>query len=418
MSKKRNKNSKRNNKRNSGQASQLPYAARIIQAWELREAAERAVDAIECDDLSNLSPEAKRLDDIYVERAVKFDELIIRAWNSGNFQRTIAAVKDINWQSMNAGRTTPNSLIKMMDDTSNAHHNRWLEGEDDLKNKAPVRSVVFGIPVSGTLDGALELSQSELTGFLRKTGWAPTLSNVACLGALTASNAIALSQDPLSVWELSDSVLKTKSSTVGGERVHGLMRLSTGNEKRNADPGVVMTGGYVLLMTALSVGEQEFAAIDFPDDPEMMEQRWGDVCAPLIKNMGNIASIDTPCSLDVAGRTAFSLQLLLTLGLARAAEPGSEESPRCIEVAFLLKAPSEPIDMIGIFDDGTQIRISNALPPEGLWLLDDIVENMSDDLDVCVLDADKPLPWGEPRAAATAEAKESSILPFRPRKLH
>jgi hypothetical protein len=382
---------KKINRRKTSRLAPEPYAAQIIDAWKAHKLVEEGMADI---DFNQLSPELEQLRERYVDSAARFDTLIERAWESGRFGRTMACIAELAGKHIQTGQISTRFFLEMMDGMSNAHQSRVHWGKDTNQHTATLRTVVFGIPLSGSLEGVLDLSEPDVAEMVRSTGWAPTEANVACLGVMTASDAMALSQDPAVIWGMCDALHKTQGSSIGGVHIPGLKQ-QAGEiaPDPDPDPDVIMTGGYVLLMSVFCGGQEECAAVDFPDDPDNMETKWEKACSGLLKNIEGVAYIGVPQSLDEAGREAIVQQLMLTMGLARAQETEEGDDAACVEVAFVVNAIEEKIDMVGHFSDGSQTRVPGALQHEAILLLDDIVRRLSREGVVSVVMAGGPLPW-------------------------
>ena len=345
---------------------QTPVADRMLQTWQqMSDLDKEIMHRIEAG-----LPEKPELADRHISAHMRFDELVLKAHEEGYLKRTISSVYH-RIQLPRHAALMP-QLSQINEAIGDAYGNATWDAQDQQGNPLSTRAALFGVPLSGSLASTIELANSHFVRLVKKNGWMPQdVSNVVCLGALNVSDAWNLVQDPSYVWNLSQKVL---SHQAGREcfdlPVPGLMR--------NLEPGPAhRVGGYVLLMGVFGIvdSDVEFTALDLPDNPEQMEEQWLTSCHEFFESMGEDwdfpADVGVPCSLAQATREALVMQLELSMDLIRRTEHPNDESD-WLEAAFEINTHQRTADLVGLFSDGTETRLPNALPDELVFEIQDL----------------------------------------------
>lgn len=396
MTRKRHKHKK--NKRNAT----TPLAGRMAQAWMRVAHLEDQVEVLleQDEDETRMSALLEQVSRVRVQ----FDDLVCQAHREGHLKRTLSSL--MHHLSLPAyADLSAQRMVEMNEAIGGAHQEAWRGARDEHGAPVAVRAMLFGIPVVGDRENAIELANSHFVRAVRQSGWMPELCNVACYGVLSAAEALSLTQDPLLVWRLSDAIYRSNGSDLSleGVQVPGLTK-----QQADTNSDEVRVGGYVLLMGAFGPAEhQDYAAVDLPDEQqeELLWERWRVATEQFLldANLSNPPTVEHPQALVEAARQAMAGQLELTVMLARTMEAGDGDPPSWSQVAFILDPDTGTLDLAALFDDGTQTVLPNALDAGALPIIEDVASRMCCDEPALFVVKGETVPWAMNGGAVLGE---------------
>lgn len=327
--------------------------------------------------------------DRHITESMKFDDLVTRAWRTGHFKKILASI-EYQAEHKNALGQFSGSYFDMLEAMADACNEQCLEMQTSDGTGVPVRGVIFGIPVCGSLSGVSALTKTKFIKMVRANGWVPkTDANVACLGVVTADDALALAQNPQTCWQLTKEMF-THQAARNGVVIPG--KIDNGEISENSE----RAGGYVLLLGSFSVGE-DVAAVDYPDDLEHIENRWHEAVEAFVEELPESLSgftfIGRPCELKEAARDAMGAQLALVLQLERSMDSPEGPTPILKRAAFCIDEAMGAINLVGLFEDGTETTLAGAMPMHGLILIEDLAERMGLEEGAGIILEGMPKPW-------------------------
>lgn len=334
-------------------------APRIIEAWKILDQYEgRLYDIHQSHGEDSEAWEA--MNEKVEGLAFTFDDLVDNAYQSGHMEAVLADVENLA-SDETAHLLDPNDFYSLKEKMADAHGNFGVPGALKDGTLCDIRTVCFGIPLTGIKENMVEIiGSNEFAALACKTGFAPQKSNILIAGLLTASDAMVLAHDPKRVWELVKSFQKNNGTAIDDEIVPNLMMA----RKASHRPDQVQIGGYVAVMMGLAISSEEedgeFQAVDFPDEETV--ENWMHAIADFhVKHPDIGVLIDPPCSLGDAARSAIASQLTQSLLIERGMEDGNGDIPSISRIGILIASEEGPIGLMARFEDDTEVLIENAL---------------------------------------------------------
>lgn len=345
-----------------GEAYDDTLAPRIIEAWKMLDQYEGRL--YEIHETHGEESEAwEAMNEKVSGFAFTFDDLVDDAFKSGHMDRTISQIEELA-SGHRAYLLDPDEFYSLKEKMADAHGNFGVDGALPDGSKCDIRTVCFGIPLTGIKENMMELiGNNEFAALPRKTGFAPQKSNILIAGLLTASDAMVLAHDPKRVWDLVKSFQARDGAAIDDSVVPNLMMA----RKASHHPNQVQIGGYVAVMMGLAISDSEedgeFQAVDFPDEETV--ENWIESLTEFHNKYPDLGVlIDTPSSLGDAARSAIASQLTQSLLIERGMEDEGGDIPSIARIGIVLGSDEGPINILAQFEDGTEVVLEGALGPD------------------------------------------------------